>query len=224
MFMTDWSALMTPQNATLDSKHTLDQYPFDVSHLSFNFFCLLLLQICISMHLIYGEFQLRVVLFERAGEEQVPPAVHPAGGREAGVLLQLHTLAGQDTSTRSSTYYHNILRFLRIIQVFFISFQTLLVFKVFYGFPSIPVQYLCSYFEGPRKPEEKSPFFFSILRVNHGSGTVPQLNTRLQFCPFLLQFPSIANLFLSNFNLLVRYCTHLVIAVLNRAQFYQVIN
>jgi hypothetical protein len=50
-----------------------------------------------------GEWQRAGVSRIQAGEEQVPPAVHPAGGREAGVLLQLHTLAGQDTSTRSST-------------------------------------------------------------------------------------------------------------------------
>ncbi len=43
--MSDWSALMTPQKATLDSKriHFLDSYPLDVSHVSYNFLCLLLL-------------------------------------------------------------------------------------------------------------------------------------------------------------------------------------
>ncbi len=44
--MTNRSALMTPQNATLDSKHTVhfpDSYPIDVFQLSFNFLCLLIL-------------------------------------------------------------------------------------------------------------------------------------------------------------------------------------
>jgi hypothetical protein len=42
MFMSGWSALMTPQKAIMDSKHTLS-YPVDVSHLGFNFLCLPLL-------------------------------------------------------------------------------------------------------------------------------------------------------------------------------------
>ncbi len=45
MFMFDWSALITPQKATLWTAcvHFRDSYPIDVSHLSFNFLCLLLL-------------------------------------------------------------------------------------------------------------------------------------------------------------------------------------
>jgi hypothetical protein len=41
MFMFDWSALMTPQKAILDSLSTFE-YPSDISHLSFNILCLLL--------------------------------------------------------------------------------------------------------------------------------------------------------------------------------------
>jgi hypothetical protein len=40
--MFDWSDLITSQNVTLDSLRTLS-YPIGVSHLSFNFLCLLLL-------------------------------------------------------------------------------------------------------------------------------------------------------------------------------------
>jgi hypothetical protein len=46
MFMFDWSALMTPQRATLDPAcvHFRDLYPIDVLHLNFNnILCLLLL-------------------------------------------------------------------------------------------------------------------------------------------------------------------------------------
>ncbi len=44
MFMSDWSFLMTPQKATLAAcVHFRYSYPIDVSHLSFNFLCLLLL-------------------------------------------------------------------------------------------------------------------------------------------------------------------------------------
>ena len=46
MFMSDLSALMSLQKTTLDSKlsvHFRDPYPIDVSRLSFNFLCLLLL-------------------------------------------------------------------------------------------------------------------------------------------------------------------------------------
>ncbi len=35
MFVSDWSALMTPQKTTLDSMRFRDSYPIDVSHLSF---------------------------------------------------------------------------------------------------------------------------------------------------------------------------------------------
>ena len=38
----------------------------------------------------------------QAGQEQVPPALHPARGREAGLLLQLHPLAGTDAGPRSA--------------------------------------------------------------------------------------------------------------------------
>ncbi len=42
--------LCPPQKTTLDRKvHFRDQYTIDVFHLSFNFLCLVLLQICISM-------------------------------------------------------------------------------------------------------------------------------------------------------------------------------
>ncbi len=41
MFMFDWSALMTPQKAILDS--FVDLYPIDVSNLNFNILCMLLL-------------------------------------------------------------------------------------------------------------------------------------------------------------------------------------
>ncbi len=39
--MSDWSSLMTPQKATLDSMH--DSYPSDVSNLSYNFLRLIIL-------------------------------------------------------------------------------------------------------------------------------------------------------------------------------------
>ncbi len=48
--MFDWSALMSPQKATLDSCiHFCDSYPIDVTHLSFDFLRLLRLKVSISM-------------------------------------------------------------------------------------------------------------------------------------------------------------------------------
>ncbi len=51
MLKSDWRAIMTPHKATLDSMRTpvWILYPIDVSHLSVNFLCLLLLQ-CIYLN------------------------------------------------------------------------------------------------------------------------------------------------------------------------------
>ncbi len=46
MFVSDWSSLMTPQKATLNTMRTVhfrNLYPVNVSHLSINFLFLLLL-------------------------------------------------------------------------------------------------------------------------------------------------------------------------------------
>ncbi len=52
VFVSDWSSLMTPQKATLNIMRTVhfrDLYPVNVSHLNFNFLCLLLLKLSISV-------------------------------------------------------------------------------------------------------------------------------------------------------------------------------